>query len=98
MSLGFLIIVSVSHLIRFSTKQSLRHPYFSELREAEIRAIKARQDHAISGMSSIRGSALVGSISGRQQLFGKVRMVLHAEHTHIHMSHVHWAPERIAIG
>jgi renal tumor antigen len=57
---------------RFSTKQSLRHPYFSELREAEIRAIKARQDHAISGMSSIRGSALVGSISGRQQLFGKL--------------------------
>ena len=61
---------------RFSTKQTLRHPYFSELREAEIRAIKARQGQSVSGMSSVRGSALLSGISGRQQLFGKVCTVV----------------------
>jgi len=59
-------------LCRFSAKQALRHPYFAELREAEIRALKARHEQSVSGASSLRGTAMAASTAGRQQHFGRV--------------------------
>ena len=53
-------------LLRFTAKQALRHPYFAELREAEIRVLRARQDQSISEMSSLRGSAMAGPLNRRQ--------------------------------
>ena len=71
-------------LCRFSAKQALRHPYFAELREAEIRALKARHEQSVSGASSLRGTAMAASTAGRQQHFGRVGLH-HIMHSHLLM-------------